>query len=121
MLDEFVRQRTRALRDFSRDDILHALGLERRSTPMDTAISTGIAFLAGAAAGAGIALLLAPKSGREMRADISNKASEVTKRLTSTASEIASDVRNALPIGEGGERRNVDAATRTLGGTNRTS
>jgi hypothetical protein len=121
MLDEFVKQRTRAMRDFSRDDILHALGLERRSTPIETAISTGIAFIAGAAAGAGLALLLAPKSGREMRADISSKASEMTNRLTSTASEIATDVRNALPIGDGGDRRTADAATRALGGTNRTS
>jgi YtxH-like protein len=127
MLDEFVRSRTRALRDFSSDDILDALGLARKQTPFDAAIPTALAFVAGAAAGAGLALLLAPKSGREMRADISNKASEMTNRLTSTASEIASDVRNALPIGGDGERRNTESATRAIGGgamgtgSNRTS
>jgi YtxH-like protein len=126
MLDEFIKSRSRALRDLSSDDILDALGLARKSTPIDAAIPTALAFVAGVAAGAGIALLLAPKSGREVRQDISNKASELTSKaseltgkLTSSASEIASDVRNALPLSDN-ERRNADT-TRALGGTNRTS
>jgi hypothetical protein len=96
MLDEFMKTKTRALRDLSSDDILNALGLERRHTPLDNAIPTALAFVAGLAAGAGVALLLAPKSGREMRADISSraseltgKASELTGKLASTANEIA--------------------------------
>jgi len=131
MFDDFMKPRKRALRDFSSDDILSALGLERRHTAMDDAIPTALAFVAGAAAGAGIALLLAPKSGRETRQDLSNKATELTNRLTSTANELTSkltssanelvhDVRAALPSSE--ERRNAEAtATRALGGTNRTS
>jgi hypothetical protein len=119
MLDEFIKSRSRALRDFSSDDILDALGLARKSTPIDAAIPTALAFVAGLAAGAGVALLLAPKSGREVRQDLSNKASELTNKLTSSASEIASDVRSALPLSES-ERRNADP-TRTLSGTNRTS
>ena len=130
MLDEFMRTKARAMRDFSTDDILSALGLERRHTAFDNAIAPTLAFIAGAAAGAGIALLLAPKSGREVRADISNKATELTGRLTSTAneiggrltstaSEIASEVRNALPSSQDSERRSAE--TRALSGTNRTS
>jgi len=119
MLDDFMKTKTRALREFSSDDILNALGLSRKPTPFDAAIPTALAFVAGVAAGAGVALLLAPKSGREVRQDLSNKASELTGRLTSAASEVVSDVRNALPLGES-ERRNADP-TRTLGGTNRTS
>jgi gas vesicle protein len=137
MLDEFMKTRARAMRDFSSDDILSALGLERRHTALDAAIPTTLAFLAGAAAGAGLALLLAPKSGREVRADISNKATELTGRLTSaaneisnkateltgrltsTANEIAGEVRNALPSSQDSERRNAEA--RPLSGTNRTS
>jgi hypothetical protein len=125
MLDEFIKTRSRALRDFSSDDILSALGLERRSTAVEAAIPTALAFVAGLAAGAGVALLLAPKSGREVRQDISNraseltsKASELTGRLASSANELATDVRNALPIGESAPK-NADA-TRSLG-TNRTS
>jgi YtxH-like protein len=117
MLDEFIKNRSRALRDFSSDDILSALGLERRSSSLDAAIPTALAFVAGLAAGAGVALLLAPKSGRETRQDLSNKASELTGRLTSSASEIATDVRNALPLNDS---RTADAS-RALGGTNRTS
>jgi gas vesicle protein len=130
MLDDFMKSKTRA---FSSDDILNALGLARRPTAYDSAMPVGLAFIAGLAAGAGAALLLAPKSGRETRQDLanaaaqltnkatelSNKATELTGRLTSAASEVASDVRAALPLGES-ERRNADA-TRTLGGTNRTS
>lgn len=126
MLDEFIKARSRALRDFSSDDILNALGLQRSSTTMDAAIPTALAFVAGAAAGAGIALLLAPKSGREMRQDISEKATELTQKLQqtandltsklqSTATELTTEVRNALPVGD--NSRNADASTRSLGST----
>jgi cell division septum initiation protein DivIVA len=132
MLDEFIKARSRAVRDFSTDDILSALGLQRQTTTIDAAIPTALAFVAGVAAGAGVALLLAPKSGREVRQDISNKATELTSKLQataneltsklqSTATELTSEVRNALPIG-GESPRNADATPRTLGtSTNRTS
>jgi hypothetical protein len=119
MLDEFMKTKARALRDFSSDDILNALGLERRHTALDAAMPAALAFVAGLAAGAGVALLLAPKSGREIRADISNKASELTGKLTSTANELVSDVRSALPL-QTSERGNADP-TRTLSGSTRTS
>jgi len=140
MLEDFMKTRSRGLRDFSSDDILSALGLSRRQSAFDAAIPVGLAFVAGLAAGAGAALLLAPKSGRETRQDIankaselsagistkaselsskaseltagiSNKASELTGRATSAVNEIASEVRAALP----------HDATRSVGGTNRTS
>jgi len=132
MFDDFMKPKARSLRDFSSDDILSALGLERRHTTMDDAVPTALAFVVGAAAGAGIALLLAPKSGRETRQDLSNKATELTNRLTSTANELTNrltssanelvhDVRNALPSSDT-ERKNAEAtATRALGGSTRTS
>jgi hypothetical protein len=115
MWDQILKSRARSMRDFSTDDILSALGLQRQRTAFDAALPTTLAFVAGAAAGAGIALLLAPKTGREMRQDISNKASELTKSLSSTASELAEDARAALPLSE--ERR----AERSLAGSNRSS
>jgi len=115
MWDEILKSKTRAMRDLSTDDVLSALGLQRQRTPFDAALPTTLAFVAGAAAGAGIALLLAPKSGREMRQDISNKATELTKSLSSTASELAEDARSALPMSE--ERR----AERSLSGSNRST
>lgn len=132
MFDDYFKSRSRLTRGFSSDDILSALGLQRTPTTFDAAGSTAIAFIAGAAAGAGIALLLAPKSGREVRQDITNRATELTQRLQqtaneltsklqSTASELTSEVRNALPIGE--NSRNAESATRSLSatGSNRTS
>jgi hypothetical protein len=103
MLDDIIRLKARALRDLSSDDILGALGLERRTTALDSAIPTGLAFVAGLAAGAGLALLLAPKSGREIREEISSKASELTGRLSTAASEVADEVRHALPGAESRE------------------
>ena len=122
MLDELFRSKTRAISNLSSDDILSVLGLQRRHTPFESAVPTSIAFVAGLAAGAGIALLLAPKTGREMRQDISNRASELTNRIGTAANELASEARNALsssssaaPVVDRAE------APRSLAGTNRTS
>ena len=114
MWDEILKSKARAMQDFSTDDILSALGLQRQRTPLDVAMSTTLSFLAGAAAGATAALLLAPKTGREMRRDISNKASELTRSLSSSASELAEDARQALPMSE--ERRPT-----SLAGSNRST
>jgi len=43
-----------------------------------------LAVLGGAAAGAAVALLTAPKSGRELRAQISDKARETRDQVTDT-------------------------------------
>lgn len=115
MWDAILKNKARAMRDLSTDDILSALGLERQRTPFDAAVPTTLAFVAGAAAGAGIALLLAPKSGREMRQDISTKAQELTRSLSSSATELAEDARQALPSTE--DRR----TDRSLSGTNRST
>jgi hypothetical protein len=116
MLDELLKTKTRQIRDLSSDDLLSVLGLERRHSAFDNAVPTSLAFLAGLAAGAGIALLLAPKSGREVRQDISNRASELTGRIGTAASELASDARAA--IGTSTERTEPN---RSLSGGNRTS
>jgi hypothetical protein len=122
MWDQILKSKARTMRDFGTDDILSALGLERQRSAFEIALPTTLAFVAGAAAGAGIALLFAPKTGREMREDISNraselsnKASEFTKSLSSTAGELAEDARAALPLSE--ERR----AERSLSGSNRST
>jgi hypothetical protein len=114
MLDELLRMKAKRLRNIDSDDLLSMLGLERRHTALDAAIPTGLAFLAGAAAGAGIALLLAPKSGREVRQDLSNRASELSGQLSSAASEVADQVRQALP----GDTHRDPARAATGAGTN---
>lgn len=117
MWEDILKMKARSL---SSDDLLSALGLERKHTVIDDAIPTGLAFVVGLAAGAGIALLLAPKSGREIRQDLSNRASELTSRIGSTANELASEARSAIGVGQP-QQETRSPESRTLAGTNRTS
>ncbi|HKU40372.1 MAG TPA: YtxH domain-containing protein [Polyangiales bacterium] len=123
MWDEMLKSKARTMRDLSTDDILSALGLQRTRTPFDAAMPTTLAFIAGAAAGAGIALLLAPKSGREIRQDLSDRASELTKRIGAKASEIQEDARTALPMTQSLSENRPIGGTGTLSGsgTNRST
>ncbi len=65
-------------------------------------------FLVGGIVGAGIALLLAPKSGRELRKDIEDIASETRDKIATTVEkgkelydEGAAAVKNAIEAGKG--------------------
>jgi len=69
------------------DELLAKLGLERRSSPSDMLVEALIPFGVGMLVGAGIALLLAPKSGRELRAGL-----RARMRREQLAAEGASDV-----------------------------
>jgi len=61
------------LKNISKDDILAALGLETRRTTGD-GLASGLLMLGiGLAVGVGIGLMLAPKSGDELREDIGNR------------------------------------------------
>jgi YtxH-like protein len=61
------------LRNLDKDDLLGLMGLEtKHSTASDLAGTLGT-FGVGLLVGAGIALLLAPKPGHELREDIRDK------------------------------------------------
>ncbi len=67
-----------------------------------------VPFLLGGIVGAGIALLLAPKSGRELRKDIEDIASETRDKIVTTVekgkelySEGTAAVKNAIEAGKG--------------------
>ncbi len=60
----------KALKNIDRDDVLGLLGLETRREPTDWIVPTLTAFGVGVLVGAGVGLLLAPKSGRELRDDL---------------------------------------------------
>ena len=55
------------------DELLSKLGLARRPAAGDLLVGALVPFGVGMLVGAGIALLLAPKSGRELRAGIRNR------------------------------------------------
>ncbi len=63
---------------FKKEDILDALGIEQESSgwlPMALA-----GFGVGCAVGAAVAILFAPKSGRELREDIKDKGRDLMNR-----------------------------------------
>jgi gas vesicle protein len=61
------------IRELSRDDILAALGLASRPTSSERLLGTLGIFSVGLLVGAGVALLLAPKSGRALRDDLGER------------------------------------------------
>lgn len=61
------------LRDLSKDDILSALGLVSKPSTTERLLGTLSIFGVGLLVGAGAALLLAPKSGEALRADLGER------------------------------------------------
>ena len=68
------------LKSLSKDDILGALGLEtKRST--SGVVASGLAvFGMGLVVGAAAALMMAPKTGRELRDDVSSRLRSFTSK-----------------------------------------
>lgn len=62
-----------SLKDFGKDDVLAAFGLETRKQVYDYMLPALGIFGAGLLVGASLGLLLAPKPGKELRADIKSK------------------------------------------------
>lgn len=66
------------------NQLLHAIGLRRESehaVMTDTVLPALAVFSAGILVGASIALLVTPKSGRELRDDLSRRAGELTDNV----------------------------------------
>ena len=61
------------LRDLSKDDVLSALGLTSKPSTSDRLLGALTIFGVGLLVGAGAALLLAPKSGEALRADLGER------------------------------------------------
>lgn len=68
------------LENLTPNQVLHAIGLRREpeSAVTDTVLPALAVFSAGILVGASIALLVTPKSGRELRGDISRRAGSLT-------------------------------------------
>lgn len=59
-----------------------------------------LSFLAGAAVGAGLALLYAPKSGRELREQISDLADDAVSKIKEYTKEAQEKVKSTLDEGK---------------------
>ena len=68
------------------EDIIRALGLNQRRNGSSEIVPSLALFGAGLLVGAGLALLLAPTSGRELREEITDRANELRERVGAAAS-----------------------------------
>jgi hypothetical protein len=86
---DFPREFTRNLP--SAEEIIRALGLQaRRSNGSDLVPSVAL-FGAGVLVGAGLALLFAPTSGRELREELGERAAELKDRAAAVVESAASE------------------------------
>jgi hypothetical protein len=101
MFQSAMRDGLQSLQNIGTDDILAALGLQRRRSAFDAALVPSIAlFAAGALVGAATAMLLAPKSGQALRKELSAGAKDLGQRIGSTANSVVQEMREALPFGD---------------------
>src|SRR6185369_1941970 len=93
----------------SRDDIVNAIGLDRRSSQysigsQDLLPALGI-FGTGMLFGAGLAQLFAPKSGAQVRQDISDKVQELGTQARDYVDETGRQGRQMASETSGGGRQ----------------
>lgn len=77
------------IRNLSKEDLLAIMGLQTRASTFSAVVgSVGLVGL-GIIIGAGAALMLTPKTGRELREELGAKVNAKTKKITeSVRSEI---------------------------------
>ena len=72
----------RDITDLDKEDILGALGLQTRSSTTSWVFGTLGLFGLGIVVGAGVALMLAPKPGSELRRDLEGRLRSVRERVS---------------------------------------
>ncbi len=73
--------------NLDKDDLLKAVGLQAHRSTAWMAIPGVALFGLGILVGAGVGMLFAPKSGRELRDDISDRVSDLRMRASKGISE----------------------------------
>lgn len=82
-----LRELTSALRSVNLDSVLGVAGLERRPSALSQLLPVAGLITVSAAVGAGVALLLAPSSGSQLRARLSDGLGEAKERLSDTLNQ----------------------------------
>ena len=82
----------RGFQHFGADDVLGLIGLERRRSTMEKVLPAVGWFGLGTALGAGAALMLAPTSGRELRARVSDQLGEAKQRMADEVHSIENKI-----------------------------
>lgn len=76
------------LKDLSKDDVLEAIGLQTRPSTSAAAMGALGTFGLGLLVGAGLALLAAPKAGRDLREDLKDRLQRNVDRVKGTADQL---------------------------------
>jgi hypothetical protein len=84
--------------NLSRDQMAEALGLHRQHTTGDMIVPAMAIFGAGLLVGAGLGLLLAPKSGAELRQEISDGVGDLKGKGTDLLEETRAKVEAKLGL-----------------------
>lgn len=71
-----------ALKHLNREDILGAMGLETKRTTSSMLAGSLAVFGVGLLVGAAAALLMAPKTGQDLREDVGNRFRDLKNRAT---------------------------------------
>ncbi len=77
------------IKNMDKDDLLGLLGLETKHSDANRLLGTLATFGIGLLVGAGVALLLAPKTGSELRQDLRTKLRRDGKGIVANGSEAA--------------------------------
>jgi hypothetical protein len=88
------------LRNLDKDEILSLLGLETKTSTAGWLASTLGMFGMGLLVGAGVALMLAPKAGHELRGDIKSRLRRAPDDLSDTVGISGRD-----PLGSGSSNK----------------
>ena len=81
---------------------------------MTNSTTTGLGFLAGVGCGVGIAMLAAPRTGRETRAMLADKAREEAGQLKAQAAELCDTANGALQKQEKNIKQAVKAGVQAF-------
>jgi hypothetical protein len=92
------------LRNLDREDMLGWLGLQSKSSKGAWLAGTAGIFGVGLLVGAGLALLIAPKPGRELREDLRGKLRRLPEELQQQASSV---------IGRENSKNQVESSNKT--------
>ena len=84
------------IRDLSKDDILAALGLATKPSTTQRMLGTMGTFGVGLLVGAGVALLLAPKSGEDLREDIGQRIRSFREDAAADVADVANSATSSL-------------------------
>jgi hypothetical protein len=71
----------------TKDQLAEAIGLRRAPSPMSDVATALAIFASGVLAGGAVALLFAPRPGRQLRRDLRERMSEASRRVRSPETE----------------------------------